>query len=161
MGDSLHRENARYPSRCVGVLVVSLTGDDMNVIFMPKRFEILPFDARHIIHRLVEVPVFVVVIALVITADIKRAAHRYASRKKIGAPEKLIRAMERSETCACGDDSHAPLTAIPDEGHHFAGDIAVVLHLTKRLVTRMQFIVEPALAIDAVDREDFHLAGFD
>src|SRR5205807_1505890 len=118
-------------------------------------------EVRQVIHRVVEVDVVVVIIAVIITANVIRTTHGDHAVEEVGTAKELIGAVKRPEACAGCNDTYTTATTVPDVGHDFAADILVIFGLPQALVVRMHLLVEPGLLVDRVDREDFDATRFD
>src|SRR5215213_2592442 len=155
------RQHAGEAAGSARVFVSALPRDYVNLALLAKQVEVVIAHVRQVIHRVVEVDVLVEVIAVIITANVERAAHRDHPVEEVGPAKQLIGAVERAEARARGDYARAAPAAVPDVRHDLARYVAVVLDLPRGFVFRMNLVIEPARPVDAVDREDLYFSRLD
>ncbi len=146
----LHRTLRRF--------VVTLTGEKIDVVLRAKFGEnTLVIQVGEIIHGTVEVTI-VVIVAVGVRFDIIRAAHGNRAIEHIRSPEQRVGCMQRAQTCTGRDDGGVIARHISDERHDLINDILVVLLMPHGAVRRRNVLIQPALAVDAVDGERFDLS---
>src|SRR5438105_13227558 len=106
-------KNACKAARRVGVFVIALAGDEVYVPLLLQQPEVVTVKVRHVIHRVVEVDVIVVIIAIVITANVIRTAHGDHAVEEVWTAEELIGAVKRAEAGPRRDDATAIATTVP------------------------------------------------
>ena len=162
MGNVLGGEDAAHGDGGRGFLVGTLAGDEVDVLLPAQLAEggVVVGEVGQVVERGVEVDVLVP-IAVGVVLEVVAAAHRDAAVEEIGAAEKGVGGVQRAEGGAGDDGLHAAGALRVDERRDLVAHVGVELLVADGLVPRVHVVVEPALAVDGIDREDLHLAAVD
>ncbi len=143
------------------MLPVARAGHDVDVLCGTQaRQVVIVVQIWQILHGRIEIHVLVVV-ALGVCTQVVAAAHCDHAVQQIRAFEIQIRRVQCPQRRA-GDDNRRILAGrVFNKRNNFVVNVFVELHMPDRLVARVHLIIEPAFAVDAVDRKDLHFARID